>query len=191
MSKARVLLPMIFWAVLVGGASFGNQSGQAQEPTPSQSAEKSANSGRAGSNDTQARGEKHQTTEYSSSDENQKNFASVKAGTRKPRPAVSHAKPPQNRQRRSGKTPAANNLQTEALRNVPGSHQTSPSLPSNVSSKTIRHSSLAAHPSTIALDGLQFKNSRDPGARMAVSGGAANSTRGTAVINGSDMKRKP
>ena len=93
MSKARVLLPMIFWAVLVGGASFGSQSGQAQEQTSSQSGEKSANSSRAGSNGTQARGEKDQTTEYLPSDENQKSFAAVKAGTRKHRPAVSHAKP--------------------------------------------------------------------------------------------------
>ena len=41
-----------------------------------------------------------------SSDENEKSFAAAKAGTRKHRPAVSHAKPPQNRQLRSAKTPA-------------------------------------------------------------------------------------
>ncbi len=191
MSKARVLLPMIFWAVLVGGASFGSQSGQAQEQTSSQSSEKSANSSRAGSSGTQARGEKDQTTEYLPADENQKSFSAVKAGTRKHRPAVSHAKPPQNRKLRSAKTPAAKNLQTEALQNVPGSHQTSPSLSPNGPGKTIRHSSLAVHPSTAALNGQQFKNSRDPGARMATRGGPANSTRGTAAINGTDVKRKP
>jgi hypothetical protein len=191
MSKAKVLLPMIFWAVLVGGASFGSQSGQAREQTSSQSGQKSANSSQAGNNDTHSLGEKDQTTEYLPSDENQKSFAAIKAGTRKHLPAVSHAKPPQNRQLRSAKTLAAKDLQTEALQNVPGSHQTSPSLSSSGPGKTIRHSSLAVHPSTVALNGQQFKKARDPGARMATSGGSANSTRGTAVINGSDIRRKP
>jgi hypothetical protein len=191
MRKARILLPMILWALLVHGASFGSRFGHAQEQTSSQSGEKSGNSSRAGSNDAQARGEKDQTTEYLPSHENQTSFAEVKAGTRKHRPAVSYAKPPQNRQVRSAKTPAAKDLQTEAIQNVPGSHQTSPSLSSNGPGKTIRHSSLALHPSTVALNGRQFRNARDPGARMATSGGSANSTRGTAVINGSDIKRKP
>ena len=191
MSKARVLLPMIFWAVLVGGASFASQSNQTREQTAATSHEKSANGSRAGSNDTQGRGEKDQTTEYLPADENQKSFAAVTASTGKHRPAVSHAKPLQNRQLRSAKTAGAKHLQTEALQNVPGSHQTSPSVSSGGPGKTIRHSSLAVHPSTVALNGRQFTNARDPGARMATSGGPANSTRGTAVINGSDMKRKP
>jgi hypothetical protein len=189
MSKARVLLPLIFWAVLVHGASFEIQSGQAQQQTTSQSAEKGANSSRAGSNGTQARGEKDLMGEYP--DRNGKSFAIAKIGTRKHHPVVSRAKPPQNRQLRSAKTPAAKDLQTEALQNVPGSHQTNPSLSSKGPGKTIGHFSLAVHPSTVALNGQQFKNSRDPGAHMATSGGPANSTRGTAVINGNDMKRKP
>jgi hypothetical protein len=189
MREARIFLPMIFWTVLVHGASFGKPSAQAQEQTSSQSGEKAANSSRAGSNDTRARGEKDQTGNYSY--ENQKSFAAVKAGACKRSPAVSQAKPPQNRQLRSTKTPAANVIQAESLRNVPGSYQTSQSLSSNGPGKTIRHSSLALHPSTVALNGQQFKNARDPGARMATSGGPANSTRGTAAINGSDIKRKP
>ncbi len=190
MSKARVLLPMIFWVVLVGGATFASPSGQAREQTAATSGEKSANSSSPdGSKDTQARGQKDLMGEYP--DRNGKSFATAKIGTRKHRPAVSHAKPPQNRQLRSAKTPAAKDLQTEALQNVPGSHQISPSLSSKGPGKTIGHSSLAVHPSTVALNGQQFKNSRDPGAHMATSGGPANSTRGTAGIKGSDMKRKP
>jgi hypothetical protein len=191
MSKAKVLLPLIFWAVLVGGASFGRQSNPARKQTAAISNEKSANGSRAGNNDTQAHGEKDQTTEYSSSDENRKNFGAVKAGSRKHRPAVSNAKLPQNWQLHSAKTPAGKHLQTEALQNAPGSHQTGPSLSFNGPGKTIRHSSLTVHPSTAALNGQQFKNARDAGARMVISGGSANSARGTAVINGSDIKRKP
>jgi hypothetical protein len=189
MNNARVLLPMIFWVVLAGGASFASPSGQAREQTAATSGEKSANSSSPdGSKDTQARGQKD-LGEYP--DRNEKGFATAKIGTRKLHPAVSHAKPPQNRQLRSAKTPAAKHLQTEALQNVPGSHETSPSLSSNGPGKTIGHSSLGVHPSSVALNGQQFKNSRDPGAHMATSGGPANSTRGTAVIKGSDMKRKP
>ena len=191
MSKAKVLLPMIFWAVLVSGSSFENQSGQAQQQTPSRSGERAASSSRAGSNGTQAGGEKGQTIEYLPSDENQKSFAAVKAGTRKHGPAISHAKPPQHRQLRSATTTAAKHLQTEALQNTPGSHQTSRSLSSNVPGKTIRQSSLPVPPSTAALNGQQFKNSRGQGAHMATSGGSANLMRGTGVINGSDIKRKP
>lgn len=182
MSKARVLLPMIFCAALVGGASLGSQSGEAQERASSPSGEQSANSGKVP-------GQKDQTGEYPA--ENEKGFAASKKGTRKPLPAVSHAKLPQNRQRRSAKTPTAKDLQTKALQNIRGSHQASPSVSSNGPGKTIRHSSLPVRPSTVALNGQQFKNSRDLGAHMASSGGPANSTRGTAVINGSDMKRKP
>jgi hypothetical protein len=190
MSKTRILLPMIFWAVLVAGASFGSQSAQAQERTSSQSGEKSAkDSSPDGSKTTQARGQKDQMGEYLV--ENGKGFAASKRGTPKRRPAASHAKLAPSRQLSSGKTRAANNLQTETPRNALDSHQTGSTMPSQVPNKPLKHSSMTVSPQTVALNGQQFKNSRDPGARMAISGGSANSTRGTAVINGSDIKRKP
>lgn len=191
MSKARVLLQMIFWAALVGGACFGGQSGQAQERTASQSGEKSDNSPRARSNGTQARVEKDQTSEYLPSDENQKSFASVRAGTRKPRSALSHAKSPQNRQPRAGKTPATNGVRTETLPNAPDFHQAGSTMPSQVPNRPLEHASTPVPPPTVALNGQQFKNARDPGARMATRGGSVNYARGTAAINGSDIKRRP
>ena len=61
MRKARILLPMIFWTVLVHGAGFGSQSGQPQEQTSSQSGEKSAKDNSPyGSKDTKAGGQKDQ-----------------------------------------------------------------------------------------------------------------------------------
>ena len=190
MSKAPVLLPLIFWAVLAGGVSLGSRSVQAQEPTLSQCNEKSANSSSPdGSKDTQVRGQENQMGKYP--DRNGKGFATAKIGTRNRRPAASHVKPTPSRQLRSAKTPAAKDLRTAAPQNVPGSHQTGLTLSSNAPGKTIRHSSLPVPPSTVALNGQQFKNFRDPGAHIATSGGPANSRRGTAVINGSDMKRKP
>jgi hypothetical protein len=182
MKKSLVLLAMILWAfiscaVLVYGASFRNQSDQVQQPTTSQSDKESANSSLDIGKDTQARGPTRGTPEH--------------------RRYASHAKPAPIRQPRSGRIPAARDLQTEALQNVPDSHETRPTLfsgvpgSSNVLGKTVRHSGMPLPPSTVALNGQQFKNSRDPGARMASTGGSANSARGTGAINGSDIKRKP
>jgi hypothetical protein len=189
MKKARFLFGMIFWAVLVHGVSFGSQSGKAPEPTPSRSDEKSAaNSSPDGSKDTQARGQKDENGKYS--DENLQSFAAVKKGTLKGRPTANHLKPTPSRQQRSGKTPATSNLRTET-RNALDSRQISSSTPSEVPNKPLQHPNLALPPPTTALNGQQFKNPRNPGARMTASGVSANATRGTAVINGSDIKRKP
>jgi hypothetical protein len=182
MKKARFLCGMIFWAVLVQGASFGSQSGKAPEQTPSQSAEKSANSSSPDrSKDTQTRGE----------NENEQGFPASRQGTPKRRPSASQANPGPSRQLRSGKTPTANNLRTVTPRNTLDSHQTSSTVPSEVPNKPPKHAGIPVPPPTAALNGQQFKNSRDPGARMATSGGSANSPRGAAGINGSDIKRKP
>ena len=60
-----------------------------------------------------------------------------------------------------------------------------------VSSKAASHRSVPVPPATVAVNGQQFKSSRDPGARLASSGGPLTAAKGTAAINGTDMKRKP
>jgi len=196
MKKAWILLSMISWVVLVHGASFGAQSAQVREQTAATSDEKSddkrsASSSRAGSNATQARGESDQTTESMPSDESQKSFGAVKAGTPKRRPSASHAKPAFSRQRRSAEALTANNPRTETPRNTLDSRQTGSTMSAEAPSKVLKHPGMPVPPPTVALSGQQFQNSRDRSARMAISGGSANSARGTAVINGSDIKRKP
>jgi hypothetical protein len=182
MKKTRFFFAMIFWALLVHGASFGGQSGEAPQQTPSQSGEKSANSGSPdGSRGTQTGGE----------NENEKAFPASRQGALKHRPFASHVNQGPTRQLHSGKTPTANNLRTKTPRSTLDSHQTSSTVPSEVPNKPPRHAGIPVPPPTAALNGQQFKNSRDPGARMATSGGSANSPRGTAVIDGSAMKRKP
>ena len=182
MKKTRFLFGMIFWALLVHGPSFASQSAKEPEQTSSQSAEKSAaDSSPERSKDPQARGE----------NENEQGFPASRQGTRKRRPSASHANPVPSRQLRSGKTPTANNLRTETPRNSLDSHQVSSTMRSEVPNKPPRHAGIPVPPPAAALNGQQFRNSRNLGARMATSGGSANSTRGTAVINGSDIKRKP
>jgi hypothetical protein len=187
MKEAPVFLLVTFWAVLLLGASFGSQSGQAQAQASSGSDGKSAaNSAPDGRNDTLG-GQKDETSKYS--DESRQSFGAVKKGATKSRPIAS-AKPVPSRRLRSGNT-SANNPRTEKPGNTLDSHQSNSAVPSHVATKPLTHSSVPVFPPTVALNGQQFKNARNPGARMASSGGSANSTRGTAVINGSDMKRKP
>jgi len=181
MKKARFLFGVIFWAVVVQGASFGSQSGKAPEQTPTQSGEKSANnSSPDGSKDAQAGGE----------NENQKGFPASRPGSPKRRPSASQANPAPSRQLRSSKTPTAHN-RTKTPGDTLDAHQTSSTVPSEIPHRPLKHAGIPVPPSTAALNGQQFKNSRNPGARMATSGGSANSPRGAAVINGSDIKRKP
>jgi hypothetical protein len=188
--KVRVFWAMIFWAVLVHGASFDSQSGQAKEQTPATSGEKSAsNSSPKDSKNTEAPGQQVQTGNFS--DDSQRSFSAVKQGTAKRYQMASHAKPAPSHQQRSVKASAAKNIQMEVPRNVRDSHQAIPTLPGNVPGRTVSHSSRPVSRPTVALNAQQFKNSRDPGARMLSAGGPATSTRGTAAINGSDMKRKP
>jgi len=83
--------------------------------------------------------------------------------------------------------PQTNARRTTAVNPNPTSSGTS----DGVTNRTVIHGTVPARTGTVAaLGGEQFRNRRDPGARLASSGGPANSTRGAAVINGSDMRRK-
>jgi hypothetical protein len=44
---------------------------------------------------------------------------------------------------------------------------------------------------SVAVNGQQFRNPHDPGARLASTGGPLTASRGTAAINGTNIKRKP
>jgi hypothetical protein len=190
MKKARFLLVMIFWALLLHGASFGSQSDREKEQTSSLSDERSAtNSSPDSSKDSQARGQKDEAGKYT--DANQQSFAAAKKATPKRRPSTSQTKPASVRQQRLGTTLAGSNFQTETPGNAPDSRHTSSTISSEISNQPQKHAGMPVPGPTVAVNGQQFKNSRDPGARLATSGGLANSRRGTAVINGSDIKRKP
>jgi hypothetical protein len=60
-----------------------------------------------------------------------------------------------------------------------------------VSTSAVNRHSIPAPSPAIAANAQQIKRSHDPGAHLAVSGGPANSTHGTAAISGTNMKRKP
>ena len=188
MRTLRFLFAMIVAAVLLPETSLASQSTSVPQQSPSQSRETSGSS--EAQTDSQVGREKNQTG-AGHSDVGQNN---PEPGTRhviQPRPNQSHVKPALGHQVRSDRTPVARSLRRETLENGVSFHQMESTTSSGVPNKTVSHYSAPVPAATVAVNGQQFRNTRDPGARLAVSGGSLSATRGTAAINGSNMKRKP
>jgi len=87
--------------------------------------------------------------------------------------------------------PATNTTRASTPPDTLDFRQSSLGTTTGISKRTVSRNNVT-HPSPAAfLSGQQFKNSRDPGARMAASGGGATAARGTASIDGTGMKPKP
>jgi hypothetical protein len=190
MRKARVLLPMIFWAVLVHSASFGSQSDQGSGPASSQNQQTAtAETAAKGNENGQVKAE---TEAGSNLDRNQTKPTTEARSLAKPHVAARRAKPVSRRQTRSATTAARGSLSEPS---TPADnlalHQNGSSTSTGILHKTANPRSVPVPLTADSVNGQQFKNVREPGARMASSGGSASSSRGTAAINGSDMKRKP
>jgi hypothetical protein len=186
MKTTRFLFSMIIGAGLLQGTSLASQSNSATQQTPSQKTEQSTS-------DQQTNGEVR-------GDNKQMLSAQADEGTRPPagasrtakhRSRASSSKPVSTHPAAPAKTPTTNNHQSEVLGSVATQQQTGLEAVTGVSSKTASHRSVPTPPSTVAVNGQQFKSSRDPGAHLASSGGPLTAARGTAAINGTTMKRKP
>jgi hypothetical protein len=188
MNTARFLFLMTVGAVLLQGTSLASQSNSVPQQTPSQSREASSSEGQK---DGQVRGEKNQTG-AGDSDVGQNSPERRTRHVTQRRPNQSHARPaPLSHQVRSGKTPVTSSLRPETLENGMGFHQMGSTTSNGIPNKTINHHGAPVASPTGAINGQQFKSPRDPGARLASSGGPLTATRGTAAINGTNMKRKP
>jgi hypothetical protein len=190
MKTARFFFVMMIAVVLLPGTNLASQSNSVRQPTPSQSREASDSSERQKGG--QVSSGKNQTG-AGDSDVGQNSPERRTGHVTQRRPNQSGARPASvSHQVRSGKTPVARNLRPETLENSMGSSHRMGSTTSNgISSKTINHHSAPIPLPTSALNGQQFKSPRDPGARLASSGGPLTAARGTAVINGTNMKHKP
>jgi len=180
---------MTIGAVLLQGTSYGRQSNSASQQTPSQSRETTHSS--EGQKDGQVRGETNQTGAGDSDVAENSPERRTRHVTQR-RPKQSHARPAApHHQVRSGRTPVASSLRPETLENGMGFHQMGSTTSNGIPNKTINHHGSPVPSPTGAINGQQFKSPRDPGARLASSEGPLTATRGTAVINGTNMKRKP
>jgi len=188
MKTARFLLLMIIAAALLRGTGFARQSNSAPQPTPSQSRETSARDSSAGQKDGQAGSEKNQTGAGDSAvGKNNPGRESRHVSRRRPKQA--NAAP--SHQVHSARTPVAGSPRTAMFESGMGFHPMGSTTSSGGPNKTVNHRNAAVPPATGGLNGQQFKSSRDPGARLASSGGPRTATGGAAVINGTGMKRKP
>jgi hypothetical protein len=185
MKPSRFFLAMTFWVVLLQGASLAAQASPAPPQATSQSGGRSVDQ-----QNNEVRNDQD-TARPKEADENQEQSAYVTRTTSKRGPSASHFKPVPSHQVHSAKTRATNSPRTDALGSVSTPQQTGSKAATALRNKAASHHSPSAGPSAASANGQQFRNSRNPGARLAVSGGPPSSPRGTAAISGTNMKRKP
>jgi hypothetical protein len=119
------------------------------------------------------------------------NFAvDVRPNTTKHRSSAIHYKPVPKHKARQAKMHTMNSLRSDTLRSVTPLQMASRAA-INTPKQAVSRRSQSVLPSAVSVNGQQRKNSRSPGARLTASGGPATIARGTAAINGTDMKRKP
>jgi hypothetical protein len=184
MKSVHFLLVMTIAATVLPGASLGQQADHPSQPAASQSGEKSTDQrkGEIRNDEDQARARE--------AGHNQEPMTDMTRTTTKRRPIVSHPKPVPTYRAHPATAPTTNSPRVGALRTVP-SEQMGSRVATDIPNKVIKRRSPFAPSSTVAVNGQQFKNSRDPGAHLAASGRRLMSPRGTASISGTNMKHKP
>jgi hypothetical protein len=175
-------------AVLLSGTSLARQADHPSQPVPSQNIERSANDQRTGQKDAEVRGEKDLARSGEADDKQKPILGATRAPTER-RPSATYSKQVPSRQPHRAKTSTANSRQTDATGRISALQPAGSNA--SVPNKAVIRRSVTPPPPTVAVNGQQFRNSRDPGARLANSGGPQTSVRGTAGISGTDMKRKP
>jgi hypothetical protein len=187
MKMVRFPLLMMIAVVLLAGTSLARQADRPSQPAPSQSGDKS---GSDHQRDPDVRDENGQTRSRVAGQFSQRSESLTKTAT-KHRSTIIHSQPAVSHSRRLNKTPAANGSRIDTSRTVTGPQETSLRTAIPVPTQVVGHRSLSAPSSAVSVNGQQFKNSRDPGAHLAISGGPLTSVRGAAAINGTNMRRKP
>jgi len=120
-----------------------------------------------------------------------KGKAAVTASVPKPRPSESHPKQPHRHSGPRAAAPPAGDLRTAALGGAAQVSQTRPSPSTGAAHRADNRRGMLVPSPTGAANGQQFTNPHNPGARLVTSGGPARSPRGTATINGTNLKPRP
>ena len=181
MKMLRFLLLVMIAAVALERVGFAGQSSPVSQQAPSQRSDKAA--------EQQTNDARNGTDQTRSLEVDQSPKRLVTRNTTKSRPSVRTSKAPR-RQVRPDKRPATNNLRAHATGGATGLQQKSSKSATAVSGKTAGHRTPPVSSPTVSVNGQHFRNSRDPGARLAVSGGPLTATRSTGAINGTNMRRK-
>jgi hypothetical protein len=186
MKVAWFLVLMMSWTASVSGTGYARVFHQRAEALPSRAREEAAGD-HAGNGAKNAGGEGgggHPAQQ-------QNGRAILTRGASKSRPSRGHFEPPAGGPPHAGQTTARQSFRVGAPGTAIDSGVTrSPSagVPGGAGDSDRR---FVRPPVAAALNGQQFKNAHNPGASLAIRRGPANSSGGTAVIDGTDMKRKP
>jgi hypothetical protein len=186
MKMVRLFFVMMIAAVVLAGTSLARQADRPSQQAPSQSGDKSDSNYQRG---VEVRNENDQTRSGEAGQISKRSTYLAKTTT-KSRSSPSHSQPAVSHPRRLNKTPATSGPRIDAPSIVTGPQETSLKTAVPVPNQAVRHRNPSA-PSFVSVSGQQFKNSRDPGAHLAISGGPLTAARGAAAINGTNMKRKP
>jgi len=187
MKTVHFFFVMVIAAVLAPGTSLARQADRPSQQAASQSVEKSDSNYQR---DVEVREADGQTRSGVAGQFSQYSAPLTKTTTKR-RSTTIHSQPAVSHPRRLNRTPVTNGPPIDTPRAVIGPWETSRKSAVPVPSQAVSHRSLSAPSSAVSVNGQQFKNSRDPGAHLAVSGGLLTSSRGTAAINGTNMKHKP
>lgn len=189
MRTLRFVFVMMVASLLLARAPLMSQSGSALQETRSQSAEKSTGDNSSNiQKESQNRGEEGQPSP--ARPKGRKHSAGV-THTRAKHSSMSYSTPVRNHQTGQAKTAATSSPFLNTPASVGRLQHTGSGTPPAPPVKAVTRGNATPPLANVAVDGQQFRNSREPGAHLAVSGGPLTSPRGTAAINGTNMKRKP
>ena len=187
MKMVRLFFVMMIAAVSLPVTSLARQADHPSQQTASQSGDKTYSDYRR---DVEVRDENGETRS-GETDQISKRSANLTKTTTKRRSSTSHPQPAVSHLRQHNQTAATNGPRRDTPATLTGPQQTSSETAVPVLNQAVSHRSLPVPSSAVSVNGQQFKNSRDPGAHLAVTGGPLTSSGGTAAINGTNMKRKP
>jgi hypothetical protein len=191
MKMMRFIFGLMVGTALLQGLSFARESGRAPQQATAQSPDKPANDSSDEQNSVPARGEK----EAGKADIDRKVTSPIRAKKQTSKHQTqSRAKVAAIHRSQSITTGGNATAGTNAI----DSHMTRLAATSvgsthvsSVLSTSNRKISTPSASANAAVNGQQFRPPRDPGARLAAVGGPLTASRGTAAINGTNMKRKP
>ncbi len=181
MKRTCLLFVLIIASVLLPGTSLARQGDHPSPGVPSQSNEKSNAQQKDNLANAKASPNVADVKEHP---------ADVTQTPARHPSSVRHSKPVPINRAHPAKTPTKKSARTDATGSV-----ASPEPVRSNAQRYIPNTAVSVHrPATpspaVSVNGQQFRNSRRPGARLVANGAPATTARGTAAINGTDMKPK-
>jgi len=178
---------MMIAAISLPVTSLARQADHPSQQAPSRSGEKSGNNHQK---DLDVRDGNDRTRSQEAAQISKRSAYRAKT-TIKRRSTTIHSLPAVSHPRRLNKTLSMNGARIDTPGAITGPRETSLKTAVPVPNYAVRHRSLPAPSSAVSVNGQQFKNARDPGAHLAITGGPLTAARGTAAINGTNMKHRP